>query len=157
MYLYINIKMSSVDINHLFNLYELQIRNIKNAEYDQLHSIYVFRVGKEKFDKITYDRVSISLDFPNNYTTLKETYTVNKRDLLDNIIKQIFNDESCYTEVLITYLNNRHKFTVRNVSYNDLLESNPKKDGKKLLKKIDKNNKIKAKITTLMKKILKID
>src|SRR5690606_18099902 len=156
MYLYINIKMSSVDINHLFNLYELQIRNIKNAEYDQLHSIYVFRVGKEKFDKITYDRVSISLDFPNNYTTLKETYTVNKRDLLDNIMKQIFNDESCYTEVLITYLNNRHKFTVRNVSYNELLEANPKKDGKKLLKKIYKNR-IKEKITILMKKILKID
>ena len=149
--------MSSVDINHLFNLYELQIRNIKNAEYDQLHSIYVFRVGKEKFDKITYDRVTISLDFPNNYTTIKENHTVNKRELLDNIMKQIFNEESCYTEVLITYLNNRHKFTVRNVSYNELLEANPKKDGKKLLKKIDKNNRIKEKITILMKKILKID
>ena len=149
--------MSSVDINHLFNLYELQIRNIKNAEYDQLHSIYVFRVGKEKFDKITYDRVIISLDFPNNHSTIKETHTVNKCDLLDNIIKQIFNDESCYTEVLITYLNNRHTFTVRNVSYNELLEANPKKDGKKLLKKIDKNNRMKEKITILMKKILKID
>src|SRR5690606_35249237 len=157
MYLYINIKMSSVDINHLFNLYELQIRNFKNAEYDQLHSIYVLRVGKEKIDKIMFECVSISLDFLNNYTTIKENHTVNKRELLDNIMKQIFNDESCYTEVLITYLNNRHKFIVRNVSYNELLEANPKKDGKKLLKKIDKNNRIKEKITILMKKILKID
>lgn len=150
-------KSSLETINLLFNIYEIQIRNIKNNEFDQLHVIYCFSIPKQKTDKINYDKIVINLDFPNKYDVMKDKKEASKNDLLESIMNQIFNSGSNYTEVLITYLGNKHSWNIDTSSFSDLTESKlTKKDKNKLFKKIETQQKTKKEINDLLKQILKM-
>ena len=142
----------------LYNIYEIQIRAIKNDEFDQLHLIYIFRVPKNEFETIGYEKITIGFDFPNNYSVLKENLNVQKRSLLTSIMNQISDESVTQTEILITYLKNAHSFKIDNTLEHQRKRRKLSKNEKKLLVQThDKNREIRDEIKDLIKKILKID
>jgi hypothetical protein len=147
-------------INLLFNIYEIQIRNIKNSEFDQIHVIYCFAIPKVKNTSIEYDKILINLDFPNSYQTLKESKRASKSELYDSIMNQIFNSGCNETDVLVTYLGNKHNWTINTSSLSDLTGDGDKelskKEKNKLFKLIQDNNRAKKEISDLLKQILKL-
>ena len=147
------------DTDHYFNVYELQIRNIKNAEYDQAHIIYCFKMPKTEINDVTFDRVVIDLDFPNDYSIIPDRKTIPKHEFLNNIINQIFNASCNKTEVLITYHQRKHSWVIETPLINKLTQTDKKlskKEKNQLLKLIDKNSNVRKEITDLLKAILKL-
>lgn len=152
-----------MDSDNLFDKYivKIQIINYLNGENDQNHQIYLFSAPKYKNEKITYDCINITIDFPINYKieAVKQQQAVEPIELFKKIQSQMFEysekEKTCeHVKALITSFCQEYNFQFKIPNLSKSLDS---KKIKKSLKTIDQTQRDKIKFIELLKKIFKLE